>query len=313
MLHPSELASHGADSVTFDAPPAASSFDGERAYRMLAHQVAQGPRIPGSEGHRRTGDWIAAELARWVDQVADQRWTQPISRGVGAPAHLPMRNLFGLLQGVETDGDGEPPELMLCAHWDTRPVAERDPDPACRGTPVPGANDGASGVAVLLELARVLAKRRLRRTVAFAFFDGEDLGEHFYGSRAFVRVAGRRDNRRWRPRQAIVVDMVGRRGIRLTTELHSLRQAPALWAEVHAVARTLGLERHFHGPERAIGDDHRILSRAGIPAIVLIDAEDPAWHTTGDTPERCDPESLAIVGQVLEAFCCGVGSTGVAP
>lgn len=265
-----------------------------------------GPRIPGREGHQRTGDWIAGELGRWVDRVAEQRWRQPISRGVGTGSRLPMRNLFGYLQGSAVRDVTEPPELMLCAHWDTRPVADRDPDPTRRAEPVPGANDGASGVAVLLELARVLAARRPARSVVFAFFDGEDLGEHFYGSRAFARVCGRRSSRMWRPQRAIVVDMVARRGIRLATEAHSVRQAPALWNEVHKVAEALDLGRFLHGPERAIGDDHRILNQAGIPAILLIDPADPAWHTTADTIEECAPASLAVVGRVLEAFSCGV-------
>lgn len=293
-------------------PRADLSFDGKRAYALLVQQVAMGPRVPGSEGHRRTGDWIAGELGRWVDRVAEQRWSQPISRGVGAGPPVPMRNLFGYLQGAVAKGVTEPPDLMLCAHWDTRPIADRDPDPARRPEPVPGANDGASGVAVLLELARVLAGRRPARSVAFAFFDGEDLGEHFYGSQAFARVCHRREARAWCPRRAIVVDMVGRRGIRLATEAHSVQQAPALWNEVHEAARALGLSWYYHGPARAIGDDHRILNQAGIPAILLIDPADPAWHTTGDTPERCSADSLAVVGRVLEVFCCGVAATGVA-
>lgn len=222
-----------------------------------------------------------------------------------------MRNLFGYLQGAAVQDVTDPPELMLCAHWDTRPVADRDPDPGRRAEPVPGANDGASGVAVLLELARVLAARRPAQSVVFAFFDGEDLGEHFYGSRAFARVCHRREARAWCPRRAIVVDMVGRRGIRLATEAHSVRQAPELWDEVHRVAETLDVGGYFHGPERAIGDDHRILNQAGIPAILLIDPADPTWHTTGDTIEECDAASLAVVGRVLEAFCCGVESAGV--
>lgn len=230
---------------------------------------------------------------------------QRIDRGALAGARVPLCNLLALLPGkadVARPAGAIRPALMLAAHWDSRPHADRDPDPALRGRPVPGASDGASGVAILLELARILAADPPSYPIVLAFFDGEDLGEHFYGSRYFARWAGRRELLPWRPAHAIVVDMVGGRGMRCTRELNSLEAAPDLWARVQASARTLGLQEHFQGEPRRVTDDHVMLNRAGIPAVVLIDATYPFWHTAGDTPERCAAESLEIVGRVLEGM-----------
>src|SRR5690606_9900097 len=138
-------------------------------------------------------------------RVAVQEWVQRIDRGAFAGARVPLCNLLALLPGRDDrDRPAETirPALMLAAHWDTRPLADRDPDPALRGRPVPGASDGASGVAVLLELARVLAADPPPFSIVVALFDGEDLGEHFYGSRLFARWAGRPELLPWRPAQA---------------------------------------------------------------------------------------------------------------
>jgi len=270
-------------------------FDAERAWRLLEAQCAFGPRIPGSPGHARARAWLVERLAEHADEVAVQGWTQRIYRGPGAGS-APMSNLLARIEGRER---GAAAELLLGAHWDTRPVADQDPDPARRTEPVPGANDGASGVAVLLEVARALAAERPRRTVLIALFDGEDLGEYYYGSRLFARWIRRREARRWRPERAVVVDMVGKRGLSCAAELHSRRAAPELWRELMAAARAAGEAHHFQGPELAINDDHVSLNRVGIPSVLLIDYAFPQWHTTHDTVEHCAAESLSAVGRVL--------------
>lgn len=296
-----------------DREPAGDErFDGRRAFGLLELQCRQGPRIPGTEGHRKTLELLRTEISRWVDVVGVQRWEQAIDRGPGAGSRLPMTNLFGLLRGTEdpdVPDDRIRPELMLCAHWDTRPVADHDPDVRRRSLPVPGANDGASGVAVLLELARALHARRPARSVVFALWDGEDLGEYYYGSRIFARYCMRPGFARWRPRRAVLLDMVGARDIRCTTELNSLFHAAELWNELHGAVRELRLDHHFHGPVRRITDDHVVLNRAGIPAIVLIDYSYPHWHTTSDTVDRCSADSLQVVGDVVLRFVHG----GAAP
>jgi glutaminyl-peptide cyclotransferase len=286
-------------------PPA---FDGARAYDFLLQQCAQGPRIPGSPGHQATQRLLVRELGRWADLVAVQPWKQRIYRGAGAGQTLPMTNVFALVRGrgdLHTPPERIRPELMLCAHWDTRPVADNDPVPEKRTEPVPGANDGASGAAVLLEAARALRAERPAASVLLAFWDGEDLGEHWYGSRVFARASHRRDFARWRPGRAVLLDMVGGRGLRCTTELTSIRCAPALWNQVHAVAAALGLDDHVLGPALRIMDDHVFLNRAGIPAIVLIDYAYPWWHTTADTPDKCCARSLQVVGDIVVALARG--------
>lgn len=287
-------------------------FDGERAFALLREQCAQGPRVPDTPGHAATRDLVIRELSAWCDTVALQRWRQPIRRGPGAGTAPDLTNIFALVRGRE---DRELPlervraELMLCAHWDTRPVADNDPDPARRTEPVPGASDGASGAAVLLEAARALHAEPPAASVLLAFWDGEDLGEYYYGSRLYARQSRHAANARWRPRRAVLLDMIGGRGLRCTTEGNSLRSAPGLWSEVHAAAGRLGVEHHFLGPRWTIMDDHVFLNRAGIPSIVLIDYSYPHWHTAADTVDKCAPESLQAVGDVVLAVVRGEGRT----
>ncbi|HEU0299986.1 MAG TPA: M28 family peptidase [Longimicrobium sp.] len=271
-------------------------FDGERAFALLRAQCEMGPRAPGMEGHRRTREWLVEQLRPCVDGLVLQTWRQKVGRGPGAGQTFAMTNLLALVHGA--GGSDAAPDLMLSAHWDTRPVADRDPDPGRRALPVPGANDGASGVAVVLEAARALRAERPPRPVVLALWDGEDLGEYYYGSRAYASAAAR-GTVPWRPRRGILLDMVGKRGLRCTTELNSVRLAPELWRQVHATADAMGLGAHFGGAPRVINDDHVFLSRAGIPTVLLIDYDYPQWHTTADTVEQCDAGALQVIGDVV--------------
>ena len=228
-----------------------------------------------------------------------QEWVQKVTRGTGAGRRVELRNLFATRRCGRAAAGAGGPGLMLGAHYDTSPCADGDRDPAARTQPVPGASDGASGVAVLLEMARALSVRPPAHDVVFAFWDGEDLGEYCYGSRAFAGERRRRELRALRARQGVVVDMVGGRGLRCTTELNSIDAAPALWAEVHSAADALGLGRHFRGPRARILDDHLFMTRAGIPSVLLIDFGYPYRHTASDTLAQCEPASLGAVGSVL--------------
>jgi glutaminyl-peptide cyclotransferase len=280
-------------------PPAAETapaFDGARAFELLRAQCEMGPRVAGQEGHARTLAWMVDALRPLAAEVVVQRWDQKVSRGPGTGSTLRMANVLALIPGREP-ADGVPP-LMLSTHWDTRPVADRDPDPARRHLPVPGANDGASGVAVLLEMARAFRAQPPARPVVLGFWDGEDLGEYYYGSRAYA-LALRRGSAPFRARGGVVLDMVGKAGLRCNVENNSVRQAPELWRQVHEAADALGLGARFGGRPHAMTDDHVFLSRAGIPSILLIDYVYPQWHTTADTVDRCDPASLEVVGDVL--------------
>lgn len=291
---------HEAIAVTEAEPAGDGGFDEERAFGLLRAQCEMGARAPGTEGHARTRDWLVDQFAPLVDGLVLQRWTQKIARGPGAGQTFAMTNLLALVHGSAGSAD-EAPDVMLSAHWDTRPVADRDPDPARRALPVPGANDGASGVAVVLEAARALRARRPPRPVVLALWDGEDLGEYYYGSRAYTDALAR-GTAPWRPRRGILLDMVGKRGLRCSTELHSERLAPGLWRQVHAAADALGLGAHFGGRRFSITDDHVFLNRAGIPTVLLIDYEYPPWHTTADTVDQCDARALEVVGDVVLHF-----------
>ena len=287
-----------------NAPAGDGEFDGARAFDLLRAQCDMGPRAPGTEGHARTRDWLIQQLRPHVDALVLQRWEQKVSRGPGTGRTFAMTNLLARIDGV---AGADEPDLMLSAHWDTRPVADQDPDPARRGLPVPGANDGASGVAVVLEAARALRAGRPPRPVGLALWDGEDLGEYYYGSRAYA-AAFRRGTVAWRPRRGILLDMVGKRGLRCATEGHSLRQAPELWRRLHACADEMGLGAHFGGRAFTIMDDHVFLSGAGIPTVLLIDYEYPQWHTTADTVAQCDARSLQVVGDVVLRFVRSEGA-----
>ena len=256
-------------------------FDGARALALAAAQMEAGPRPPGTVPLRATGTWIAARLeeAGWKVDVHPVEY-----RGVT------LHNIVGRL-GTSPDGP-----LVLATHYDTRPRADRDPvDP---GAPVPGANDGASGVAVLLELARILPDRLTGQEVWLVFFDGEDSGgldgwEWHAGASAFAAQLS------VIPRAVVVADMVGDADLRLPVERNS---DPALMEEIWHVAASQGATAFVDEPGASIVDDHRPFVDRGIPAVNIIDIEYPYWHTTADTLDKISAESLAQVGRTLEVW-----------
>jgi Zn-dependent M28 family amino/carboxypeptidase len=190
---------------------------------------------------------------------------------------------------------------VLCAHWDSRERADQDPDPAYRALPVPGANDGASGVAVLLEVAELMSRRAPPRPVELVFFDGEDQGRaddpdgFCRGSRHYARTLAEGGER---PLAAFLFDMVGDRDLQIHPEVQSARRAANLVALVLEAARATGA-RHFRPePRHFVYDDHVPLLDAGVPAVDIIDFDYPAWHTTHDLPDRTSAASLAQVSRV---------------
>jgi Zn-dependent M28 family amino/carboxypeptidase len=202
-----------------------------------------------------------------------------------------------------------PFRVLLGAHYDSRPWADRDSG-AARELPVPGANDGASGVAVLLELAELLSQWDPGIGVDLALFDGEDYGkeeDHDYyllGSRHFVRSMGA-----YRPRAMLLLDMVGDADLRIPMEGNSLRAAPGLTSLVFAVADSLGVSQFDPVPGPPVLDDHVPFLRARIPAVNLIDFDYPPWHTQRDLPEACSPESLEAVARVVLHVLARIATT----
>lgn len=268
-------------------------FDGKRAWLDVDYQVSLGARTPGSKAHTQTALWIEERL-RGLNWAVE---TQEVPIAVGAETYS-IKNITAKL------GSGRP-WLILGAHYDSRFHAEHDADPNLRTVAVPGGNDGASGVAVLLELGRVLpsyllypkADSELRaQQIWLVFFDAEDNGQiegwdWCMGSRAFV------ENLEDKPDAAVIVDMIGDKQLEIFMEQNS---DPQLSQEIWDTASALGFAEWFIPEEKyRILDDHIPFIEAGIPAVDVIDFDYPYWHTTADTADKVSPESLNVVGETL--------------
>ena len=265
-------------------------FDPDSAFAMLEEQVRIGPRHPGSPGHRAVQRLLVDRLRRFGASVS----LQPFEAVTPEGDTLRFVNIIG------NYNRGARRRVLLGAHYDTRPVADRDPDPASRRIPIPGANDGASGVAVLLEIARQLDAHRPPVGVDIVLFDGEDSGDtdsaegYCLGSTHFAgNLKG------YRPAAAIILDMIGDRDLDIPMEGYSLAAAPVLLGELYDIAGELGYEQFRRERGQAIIDDHLPLIRAGLDAVDIIDFDYPWWHTLEDTPDKCSPASLEAVGRVV--------------
>jgi hypothetical protein len=248
-------------------PPESNNFDGNRAFQDLEHQVNLGPRIVGSEAHKQVREWIIKSNEELGWQVENQ-------------SHIINYQEIHNIISKRGENDGSP-WVIIGAHYDSRVV--------------PGANDGASGVSVLLELARVIPPN-IMANIWLVFFDAEDNGalpggEWILGSRAFVEALD------GKPDAVVVVDMVGDSDLNIYMEMYSdqnLRQ------EIWDTAANLGYEDQFIPITKyQIIDDHLPFVQAGIPAVDIIDFDYPYWHTVGDTADKVSPESLQIVGEVV--------------
>jgi len=263
-------------------PPSADrAFDGERAMDLVRAQVALGPRVPGSAAHAHFLTWLQAELAA-------AGWTSEIQ--AGEMLGQPVRN-------VVARRDQASPAFILGAHFDSRIYADKDPSPTKRGEPTPGANDGASGVAVLLELARLVDADA--PSTWLVFFDAEDNGriegwEWILGSRLFTRSLEAR------PQAVIIVDMVGDADLHLPLEQNS---DPALQAGIWETAASLGYADIFvKEAGQHITDDHLPFLELGIPAVDIIDIDYEYWHTSEDTPDKLSAASLEAVGETVRVW-----------
>lgn len=259
-----------------DAPP---QFEGERALQHIVTQLDFGPRTPGSEGHDKIVPWM-------VDDLQSKNWDVSVQE-------IPSDQYT--IQNVIAKRGNDAPWLIIGAHYDTRFFADNDPDPEKHTQPVPGANDGASGVAVLMELARVLPDD-LPGEVWLVFFDAEDNGRipgwnWIMGSEAFVRALD------GQPDAVVIVDMIGDADQNIYQEKNSDQ---ALTREIWGVAETLGYgDKFIPGLKYSMLDDHTPFLRAGIPAVDIIDFDYPYWHTVADTLDKVSAQSLQAVGDVV--------------
>jgi Zn-dependent M28 family amino/carboxypeptidase len=280
-------------------------IDGPRAFGYLEKICQLGPRVAGSEANTKQRQMVAAHFKAAGGEVREQAFQAPHPL-TGQP--VAMVNLIGSWFPERLE------RVVIAAHYDTRPFPDEEQAPERRKLPFLGANDGASGVALLMEVANHLATLKTPWGVDLVLFDGEELvygkhpdtqGEYFLGSKEFSRkyvedVDARGAKQRYVA--GIVLDMIGGRKLTINQEPNSLNLAPNLVRDVWTVARQLRAGSFRNRVGREVLDDHLALNNAGIPAIDIIDFDYAYWHKADDLPKNCSAESLAEVGRVMTAW-----------
>jgi hypothetical protein len=278
------------DGSRAEVPP--GPFDGQRALSYARTFMEFGPRVPGTEAHRRAADWIASEMRARADTVYEQTWWHRLQGGDS----IPLRNIVARFQPAAAE------RLLYVTHWDSRPVAEKSPEAGQRGQPTPGANDGASGVGLFMALGDLLRMSPPALGVDLVFVDGEDYGtfapdvDVLLGSTYF---AANLPEDGYQPLFGVVFDMIGEADLRIPQEAHSLRRAPEVVDRVWRAAAELGYGNVFVPTATfEITDDHLPLLDAGLRVIDVIDLDYQWHHTTDDTTDKLSARSLKVVGDV---------------
>ncbi len=276
--------------VRVDRPP----FNAARAFQDLERQVAFGPRIPGSAGHAQQLEWLETQLRALADTV----FLDPFEHVTAEGHELALTNViarFGAADGTR---------LLLLTHWDTRPKADQSLEAADQELPVMGANDGASGTAILLELARMFNEQPPPGGVELLFTDGEDYGpstnDMFLGARHYVAGVGSENP----PAYGILLDMVGDADPSFPIESYSMEGAGQVVQRVWGIAADLGYRRFFPMDRSVrVVDDHVRFIEAGIPVADIIDFDygpgNGFWHTPRDLPVNTSAQTLLMVGDVV--------------
>ena len=269
------------------------SFDGQRAMKHIATQLAHGPREPSNLGAKqKTLLYIQQTAKTHADQVAIQPFK---SHGLNGT------NIWASFINKTTKANAG--RIMLGAHWDTRPRSDQEESLAKQKIPTPGANDGASGVAVLLELARIFAINPPPVTVDLVFFDLEDMGNinnlpFSIGAKEFIAR-----NPFYRPSAGVILDMVCDKNLSIPKELYSKTQAEELLARIWRIAKAQNATVFKDKDGTYIQDDHIPFLDAGIPVVDLIHYPFPNyWHTSKDTLDKCSSQSLQQVGNVISSL-----------
>lgn len=265
-------------------------FNETDAFTHLEKQCELGVRHPGSDGIELCRDYIINELSKYNVEVELQKFNVDINEKEIAGVNI----LVSFYPQMSR-------RILLGAHYDTRPWADKEEDVALHNTPIIGANDAASGVAVLLELAKIISEHQPPQFgVDMVFFDLEDMGVYgknetwCLGSFYFAE-----NYNKPKPEKAIIIDMIGDADLSVNMEYFSYHNSPNLVKEVWELADNLGFNEFKTKIVNRVYDDHYPLLEKGINAIVLIDFEYPYWHTLNDTPDKCSPKSLNIIGQTM--------------
>ena len=273
-----------------------STFDGNAALLLTRQQCEFGPRVPGTAAHNKCAEWLTTTLQAACDTVIVQTGTvQTATAG-----SLGIKNIIGVINPDATE------RLLLLAHWDTRPWADNDPNEANHKKPVMGANDGASGVGVLLQLARQLKADGTTLGVDILLVDAEDMGvddnEESWGLGTQYWVSHPHVEG-YNPLFGILLDMVGAPDATFTREYYSTQYAGGF---VDLVWKQAAGSHFINAQGGAVTDDHVFVNRSGIPCVDIIDMRSdtgtgfcPVWHTVDDTMSGIDPVTLGEVGQTL--------------
>jgi len=267
-------------------------FNEQTAFQQLERQCEFGARVPGTEAHLKCKDYLVETLRKYADHVTLQPFKATVEPGK-SPA-----TCYNIIANFHSNKSRR---MLLCAHWDTRPWADRDPDPANHKKPVPGANDGASGVAVLLEVARIISIAEPKYGVDIVFFDAEDFGSYgqnhtwALGSKQFAQNAVKS----YQPEFGILLDLIGDADQQLYIEQNSYQYARKIVDKVWNMAEQMGIPEFIPEVKFDVYDDHLNLLEVGIQTIDIIDFDYKYWHTVEDTPDKCSPRSLGNVGRVL--------------
>ena len=281
-------------------------FNADSAYNYVAKQLDFGPRVPGSDAHAQCAEWFIDFFNEKADTVYVQNFRARLYNGKG----IDGKNIIASFNPQARK------RILLAAHWDSRPFADHDPDRTKWNTPIDGANDGASGVGVLMEVARILKDNPINTGIDIILFDLED-----YGAPQYLNLMTNNDwalgSQYWsknphifnyRAYFGILLDMVGASNPRFPKEYYSQQLAPSLSNEIWRMARDLGYDQYFINEiGHPINDDHIYVNmNANIPMIDLIHLEDkedtsfyPYWHTLKDNIEQIDPKTLGMVGDVV--------------
>jgi len=280
-------------------------FNADSAYNFVLQQVEFGPRVPETDAHKACANFLINKMKKFADNVITQK----------AIVKAYDDKMLGMINIIGEFNPGKKNRIMFCAHWDTRPFADQDDKDSDK--PIDGANDGASGVGVLLELARQLSKNKPSIGVDVIFFDTEDYGQPD-GSKRVFRVntwclgsqywAKNLHRNNYFPRYGILLDMVGASDAIFTMEGNSMKYAPGVMRKVWKIATNQGFSKYFSFDKtNAIVDDHVYINEiSGIPCIDIVhyDFTTPShfgkfWHTHDDNMEIIDKNTLRAVGQTL--------------
>ena len=285
-------------------------FNADSAFSYVEQQLAFGPRIPNSQAHEKCAEYLAKAMRQWTDTVIVQDFKSTLWDNTSAKGK-------NIIASVNPKAENR---ILLAAHWDSRAYADHDPDSTKYHQPILGANDGASGVAVLMEMARIFRQNDINIGIDYIFFDLEDqgsptfadsyqndtwcLGAQYWATHPHIPF--------YNAQYGILLDMVGGFNPRFTKEEVSRNFAPGITNKLWTVAQQLGYGKIFENSEsEAILDDHLYINQnTNIPMVDIVANNHNQsffehWHTQGDNLDAIDRNTLALVAKVIMTMIIG--------